>query len=361
MPDEPLYIVTDQGPTTGIGAYANALYLLLRGAFPGLRVLSLCYLPVEHLPGWVRLPGLRFAASRLQVPSVVRHNYQRMQDEIPTDARVHFCGTAYHLVQQYRDSVVTIHDYYPRKPSIGVTRENWTLLRDASSLLQFITLPRRTKAARVRVVPTRFVSECLARRCSLSSTVVHHWIDPDRFQSRNRQEARRALGLPFDKNLLLNVSQSTSNKNYAMLAKVARQLNGDRALVKVGGKLLGIPGVIHIDRLSHAQYPLVFNACDAYVHVSTEEGFGWPLIEAMASELPVVSLRTAVASEVLGDAALFLEPAEPVSEWIAAIDSVGSERTRLELASKEKSRSDLFSSQLALEAYKNVYREAFGL
>lgn len=57
----------------------------------------------------------------------------------------------------------------------------------------------------------------------------------------------------------------------------------------------------------HALYQCATVACVA----STHEGFGLPVLEAMASGVPVVAARTAAIPEVGGDVALYAEPGEP--------------------------------------------------
>lgn len=356
-----MYIVTDQGPATGIGIYADALAKLLRGAFSDVKLLSLCYLPIEQRPGWTRLPGSRIVKSWPQVPIVMRHNYELMREQIPFQTPIHFCGASFRLVRHYPRSVVTIQDYYPRRPRIRSLRNPTILLRDAAALEQFITLPRQIRGARERVVPTRFVQQCLSKRSSLSSIIVPHWVDSSRFQSRDQRRAREALGLPAEGALVLNVSVGASNKNYATLGEIARHLRKGYRMVKVGGSLPDIPGVICVPWLPHDLYPLLFNACDVYVHPSTQEGFGFPLIEAMASELPVVSLSTAVSREILGHAGFYIRPSAPIEDWIRTIERLTLQTERDEVAEHERRRILQFDPVVAREAYTQIYRGAFGM
>lgn len=354
-----LYLVTDQGPATGIGSYADRLAKLLRGTFSDVKVLSLCYLPVETRPGWIRLPGSRVAESLFEIPRVLRHNYQLMVKELPSDSRIHFCGSSYDLVSRFPCSVVTIHDYYLRLPSLVSVRDYVVLLRDVSSVFAFLTLPRQVRSARERIVPTKNVQERLAAGCSLPSSAIHHWIDSDRFRPRDKRDARERLGLPREEKLVLNVSRGTSNKNYSTLENVANRLRTNYRMVKVGGRIFNAPGAIHFTELPHETYPYLFNACDVYLHTSTQEGFGFPLIDAMASGLPVVSLRTEVATEVLSDAAFFVNSNDPISRWIEAIEGLMKQDLRSESLLRAQARLPLFEPRLALQLYESIYRKAF--
>lgn len=359
MDPKATYIVTDQGPATGIGIYAEALCKLLRSSLSELSLVSLCYSPVEELPGWQRLPGSLVTKTWTQVPAVLRHNYRLLRENVSPESIVHFCGTSFASVPEFPHAIVTVHDFYPRIPSFRDARDPVMLARDSSALWQFITIPRQVRTA-LRVVPSKYVQQCLASRCSLSSTAIHHWIDATRFHPREMRHAREVLGLPSEERLVLNVSVGTSNKNHAALARVADHLRKGYWLVKVGDRLPVSSKVLHLPRLSHDLYPLLYNACDMYLQTSTQEGFGWPLIEAIGSELPVVSLRTEVALEVLGPAGTYVSRSAPVDEWVAAIERLSCPEVHDDSVAEERRRLSHFEPERARKEYLAVYERAFG-
>ena len=53
---------------------------------------------------------------------------------------------------------------------------------------------------------------------------------------------------------------------------------------------------------------LVYNACDLLLMPSLEEGFGYPVVEAFKAGLPVVTSDIDVFHEVVGEAAVFVDP-----------------------------------------------------
>ncbi len=73
--------------------------------------------------------------------------------------------------------------------------------------------------------------------------------------------------------------------------------------------------------------PDLFREASAYVLASKLEGFGIPLIEAMASGTPVVAARTSAIPEVAGDAAEYFEVGDPHSLALA-LDRVLRDRHR---------------------------------
>lgn len=66
----------------------------------------------------------------------------------------------------------------------------------------------------------------------------------------------------------------------------------------------GLRGVEFLGRLGHAQLVAAYRAADVFVSMSEHEGFGVPLIEAMAAEVPVLAYAAAAVPETLGGAGI---------------------------------------------------------
>jgi glycosyltransferase involved in cell wall biosynthesis len=73
-------------------------------------------------------------------------------------------------------------------------------------------------------------------------------------------------------------------------------------LLKLGyGTTLDGEGIINLGWLSEGDMPLVYNASNVLLHTSEYEGFGMPLLEAMACGIPIVASNKASIPEVVGD------------------------------------------------------------
>jgi glycosyltransferase involved in cell wall biosynthesis len=89
--------------------------------------------------------------------------------------------------------------------------------------------------------------------------------------------------------------------------------------------------------------PSLYRGATALIFPSLYEGFGLPLLEAMACGTPVVTAKVTALPEVAGDAALLADPTS-VDEIAAAIENVtGDDSLRLQLKEKGLARARSFT------------------
>ena len=75
---------------------------------------------------------------------------------------------------------------------------------------------------------------------------------------------------------------------------------------------LGVRGAVRFaDHIPDAELDAAYRDADVFVCLSRHEGFGAPVVEAMARGVPVVALRAAAVPETAGDAALVLDDDDP--------------------------------------------------
>jgi glycosyltransferase involved in cell wall biosynthesis len=113
-----------------------------------------------------------------------------------------------------------------------------------------------------------------------------------------------------------------------------------------------LPGFVPDD-----QQALWYSSAAVFAFPSRYEGFGLPLLEAMACGAPVVSSSASSLPEVVGDAGLLVDPAD-VEGWTSALcQLLEDEPRRRELSAAGQARARRFSwRRLALETVQ-VYRE----
>jgi len=176
--------------------------------------------------------------------------------------------------------------------------------------------------ARGRLLP--MLSRVVARRADATIVVSAHMkallhrqaqphvipsgLDLERFRLIPRAEARRYAGLPADKRLVLFVGSPTSSrKRYDLARRAVAIVNQSLPTELVLG--WGVP---------HEEIPYFMNACDALVFTSCQEGSPNVVKEALACNLPVVSVAIGDVPERLRDLAGCEVSADDRPETIAA-------------------------------------------
>jgi glycosyltransferase involved in cell wall biosynthesis len=116
--------------------------------------------------------------------------------------------------------------------------------------------------------------------------------------------------------------------------------------------------VSFVPRVGYELLPKVYAGADLLVMPSFIEGFGLPVLEAMACGTPVVCSRAASLPEVAGDAAEFFEPSS-VDDLAAAIERVlDSPERQATLCQKGLERAKEFSWEECALRHCEVYRIA---
>lgn len=118
-----------------------------------------------------------------------------------------------------------------------------------------------------------------------------------------------------------------------------------------------IKDIIYTGFISDPQLVTLYREAQVYVEPSFEEGFGIPILEAMASGCPVISSNVGALTEVGGDACVYFNPND-MGDMGDKIDRVlGSEKLRKELVDKGYKRVKLFSWEKMAKQTLEVYNE----
>jgi alpha-1,3-rhamnosyl/mannosyltransferase len=286
---------------------------------------------------------------------------------------VHHAGGVVPLLPARRP-VLTIHDlqylFYPEY----FTRTKLTYLR--------AMLPRSAEAARLVLTPSEFTRRTVIERLSIDPSIVlavPHGISPraDKVDSSDLRE-RFGLGERF----FLYPAATYPHKNHLVLleafARVAKThpnvslvLTGarawtewvvakemqDRILAEINNlgidenvKMLGYVPARDLDALYQEATALTFP--------SRFEGFGAPVLEAMAHGCPVVASDATATPEIVRDAACLVSP-DNVDDWANAMTEVLEDeelRTRLSKAGPERARD--FTWDRSAGILEDAYRYA---
>ncbi|HUP44364.1 MAG TPA: glycosyltransferase family 1 protein [Thermoanaerobaculia bacterium] len=167
-------------------------------------------------------------------------------------------------------------------------------------------------------------------------------------------------GLP-DRYLLF-VSTIEPRKNlgvlldaYARLRKSGRYAGSLVVAGRIGWKSdemarrLREPGVVHVDYVPPARLATLYRNADVFVFPSIYEGFGFPVLEAMAHGTPVIAARSSSLPEIAGEAALYFAPSD-VEGLIAALERLLDDAPlRAAMVEKGKAQAAKFTWEDAAE------------
>lgn len=173
---------------------------------------------------------------------------------------------------------------------------------------------------------------------------------------------------------VLSVAVSNPRKNKGFLLDVFRRvsmLREDLKLVLVGynrqdvllADSLGIrKRVVFLRDLKLDELVELYQRAALFLHTSTYEGFGFPILEAMACGCPVLAFKSSSVPEIIGDdGGMLLDDLDP-DRWARTVLHVLSEESlRLELARRGYARSLLFTWERSASEVLHVYQEASSL
>ena len=189
------------------------------------------------------------------------------------------------------------------------------------------------------------------------------------------QAVRARYGLPGHYILFLGLLQP--RKNLLRLAQAFKQLRDqglEHVLVVVGKKawLYG-PMLQEIEALElgdsliftgyaeHADLPALFSGADCFAYVSLYEGFGIPVLEALACGTPVLASQDPALREVTGGAAVHVD-ARSVDAIAAGLRTVlEDEALRKNLRDKGLTRARAFTLEGMAHAAISGYQKALGV
>ena len=141
-------------------------------------------------------------------------------------------------------------------------------------------------------------------------------------------------------------------KNAILFFKALAQWNNSSkiAVVCVGGELelekelsvLADAVTIHLMKLDDRDLRAIYSGAIALIYPSLYEGFGLPIVEAMACGCPVITCRNSSLTEVAGDAAIYVDEYD-VTEMLKALEQVQIPEIRQKLIQSGLEQSKRFS------------------
>lgn len=225
-------------------------------------------------------------------------------------------------------------------------------------------LPASLRRAAAIIVPSRHTYHAVAHHFpeALPRThIIPLGVDTAYFaplESTGAEVVRQRYHLP--PHFLLSVGTLTSRKNPVALFSAWEQLRAlypELKLVLTGRQRLAHlpPGVIAAGQVAESDMPALYSLAEMLLYPSHDEGFGLPVLEALAAGCPVVC-SSGTMEEFAAAAALYLDPADPAT-IVAAVKRLRQEpQLRAELTTLGRELAQRYTWETTAAAVEELYK-----
>lgn len=257
-----------------------------------------------------------------------------------------------------KNMVVTIHDlgfrYYPELyTNFERKYHSFSAKFSATHAKHIIAVSEYTKKDILRHYPIN----------PEKITVVHHGYDPSIFKPATEKDELRIVNyeLGVKKPYILFIGRLEHKKNLQGMLDTYRLLKKDpnfkHQLVLAGKPGYGYEqaiklkteGIIETGYLDQQTYATLLKNADLFFFPSHFEGFGMPVLEAMACGIPVVASNSTSIPEVLGDAGILVDQKKPFEMAAAISKLIHSSKLKDNLKDRGLRRSKQFSWEKAAQ------------
>lgn len=269
---------------------------------------------------------------------------------VPINFQGIFHSSYYRLPDTKCRSVVTVHDFIYEKFGSGISRilNQRLIARAVKSAQAIICISHATKNDLLHIHGG--VDENKVH-------VVHHGVDCSVF---NRDNTRDEYALGVSSEYILFVGARGGYKNFKVAA-TAVKLHGGLQLAIVGAPLSPSERLfldknkvsfVELGYVSNSQLATLYRSAACFLYPSLYEGFGMPILEAMACGTPVITSDHPAVREVGGMASLFGNGVE-VDSYVEALTEAISNRSILSEAGLLHAKN--FTWEAAVKETLSIY------
>jgi glycosyltransferase involved in cell wall biosynthesis len=255
------------------------------------------------------------------------------------------------------NQALTIHDLGP------LEHPDW--FRKSFAAWYRLFLPILIKRVQVVFTPSLYVREKIRRRFGVDRIVLTpNGVDRSTFHPAAKQD-----GYELPRKYILFVGTLEPRKNLNGLLQAWNSIKNDFKdawLVIAGtyGNVFEPPGLPRdVERVRFLGYveeehlPGLYADATVFVLPSFDEGFGLPVLEAMACGAPVIASDGGALPEVVGDAGVVFELSEPEGLSSALRKCLEDEQLRCSMKEKGQARAELFTWQGSAHIVWNTLHE----
>jgi len=325
---------------SGVGLYSHEMLLGLAAAHPEARF-DFCYRPHRYLRSWrAKLPGnarRRLLAEPLGPRGAeLFHGLNQRLPQIPLR----------HAITTFHDLFVLTGEYSTQDFRARFAQQARDAAERSAAIIAVSEFTRSQVVSLLGVDPAKVHA-------------IHHGTRPLAFPA-----------LPREK-IILNVGAIQTRKNIARLVEAFETVDPDWRLVLAGSSGYGAAAILAgIERspargrisvlgyVSPGDLAAWYARAQIFAFPSLDEGFGMPVLEAMAAGVPVVTSNRSALPEVAGEAALLIDPENTEALGAALRNLTRNEELRRELVRLGTGRAGRFTWDKAVRETWDVYESA---
>jgi glycosyltransferase involved in cell wall biosynthesis len=269
-------------------------------------------------------------------------------DELCRELKVDVFTSTYYTTPLTTPSVLMVYDMIPEVLGFDLSQRSWQEKQIAINFASYYScISENTRSDLMRFYPSIHMDRVIVTHCGVDRGVFR-----TRDQGQVEEFKRRYEILAPYYVLVGSRKQHLGYKNASLVFNALRSFDGaDIELLCIGGET-------EIDRVSLDQLPsnvsarrvelvddelaCAYSGARALVFPSLYEGFGMPIVEAMASGCPVITTKLGSLGDVAGDAAIFVSGSDQ-SELRKAMTQVCEPAGREQLIERGLRRAALFN------------------
>lgn len=347
----------------------NLPSIIIDGVFFQYRVTGIARVWEELLRQWATMPiaqhllvldrdGTCPRIDGLRYRTIARHDYtnlvadQQMLQQVCDEEGATLFISTYYSTPLTTPSLLLIHDCIPEALGADLRQPAWQEKRHAIQYAaSYCTVSAHTAQDLLQYYPEVAQRPLLTIHNGVSETFApadHHEI--------NLFQTQFGITKPY----YLFVGPVEWYKNFTLLIEAFNQLPNrhDYLIVRTRAEeddTPAMPGVITTGRLSDAQLCAAYSGALALVYPSWYEGFGLPVVEAMACGCPVIAANATSIPEVAGGAAWLIPPHEREA-MVTALLALQQPEVRQHLSQAGLKRAQQFSwKRTAEELMEAIY------
>lgn len=305
--------INDQPPFSGMGKYAYYLYQYLK-KYSNFHFIFLNYNSKEVIEYHQNEKKFIFRSYKIPLVDNKPLFWWRIKNKLPFYNLYHFANQNLSFMINKNFSIVTCHDIAPL-----FCPTNFFEL----SLRKY--LYRGLKFANLIIADSYSTKNDLIKKYNINENkikVIYLGVDHNIYYPKNNKEfLRKKWNLPIDGKILIHVGVEKWRKNVSNVIKALKILQknlNNVYFIRVGEKSKKIEKlinklnlekiVIYYQNLKEKELAELYNASDLLVFPSFYEGFGLPVLEAMACGLPAVVSNLSSLPEITNNNSFYCDP-----------------------------------------------------